>query len=123
MLGCTCNFDFDSYYYPADDFTEFICLRRKRCVSCNSLIKFTADCLQFTCCRIPYSAIEEIIHGDEVPMADKYMCEKCGEIFLNLDAIGYCMNLGADMREELREYWNLTGFKPPQETPCCNTSN
>lgn len=60
--------------------------------------------------RSPLSDIEERIQGDEVSLADWYLCESCGEIFLNLNAIGYCYYLGDDIRENLKEYWDLTGF-------------
>ena len=86
--------------------------RRKRCVSCRNLIDVGTPCLQFECFRDPYNDIEERIWGTEVQTADKYMCEKCGEIFLNLEAVGYCINLGDDMNDLLKEYWELTDFNP-----------
>jgi hypothetical protein len=43
-------------------------------------------------------------------MASKYMCKKCGESFLNLNDLGYCITLGDNMKETLEEYWDLTGF-------------
>jgi hypothetical protein len=50
--------------------------------------------------------------GDEVQLADQFMCQKCGEIYFNLTELGYCINLGDEMTELMSEYWKLTGFKP-----------
>ena len=87
MLSCTCDFDYDSWYEMApDDFVKFNRKRRNRCISCNVLIDIGQDCLEFAMWRIPYSWVEEKIYGDCVPIANRYMCEKCGEIFLNLTA-------------------------------------
>jgi hypothetical protein len=48
-------------------------------------------------------------------MAPWWLCEKCSEIYLNLDAIGYCYMAGDDLRDNLRDYWDLTGFKSPAQ--------
>lgn len=112
MLSCGCDNEHEWYYIPPDDFIEFDAIRRKRCASCGELINFVTDCLKFDCYRYPYNDIEEKIYGDEVPMAYRYMCEPCGEIFLNLNDLSYCISLGDDMRENLSDYWDLTGFEP-----------
>jgi hypothetical protein len=39
------------------------------------------------------------------------MCERCGEIFLNLSDIGYCLDIMDDMRENLKEYQYVTSWK------------
>jgi len=75
------------------------------------LINFNI-CLKFDCFREPNCDYEESRFGDEVPMAYKYMCESCGEIFLNLADLGYCITLGDNMRDLLMDYWDLTGFDP-----------
>ena len=111
-LSCSCYDDYEYWYHPPSDFTIFSLSRRKRCLSCKDLIGIGKPCLQFECFRNPYDDIEERIWGTEVQTADKYMCEKCGEIFLNLEAVGYCINLGDDMKDLLEDYWDLTGFQP-----------
>jgi hypothetical protein len=68
----------------------------------------------FTRIRSPISDIEERIFGEEVPIAPLYMCEKCSEIYLNLEAAGYCLSITEPMQEALEEYWELTGFKPTE---------
>jgi hypothetical protein len=72
------------------------------------------EVLKFECFRYPLTDIEEKIFGNggEIPLADKFHCEKCGEIFLNLTAYGYCVDLTVNMDELLQEHWEYTGFKP-----------
>jgi len=76
------------------------------------LIEIGNLCLAFERYRSPLSDIEERIFGDEVRLVDWYLCESCGEIFLNLNALEYCYYLGDDLRENLQDYWDLTGFNP-----------
>ena len=117
MLSCSCwDGDFDWYYEIPEDFISFDEFRRKRCISCNKLINFGADCVQFYCYRDAHTEIEEEIHGDTVELAYKYMCFDCGSIFLNLSELGYCLSIGHNVREDLEDYWDLTGVKPKLET-------
>ena len=91
---------------PPKNFTVFGGFkRRKRCCSCKTLIDFGAECLKFF--RIKWNE-----YGNEVDLSSWFMCEKCGEIFLNLDDLGYCIYLGDNMKETLREYWEISGFEP-----------
>ena len=128
-LSCTC-YEYDGEpgswaFYPPDDFTPLQTKRRKRCSSCGSLIDIGAECLLFLRTRCPNSEIEEKIYGAgvEIPMSNLYMCAECGEIYLNLEAAGYCLSPEDDMFENLHEYWETTGFDPkkyePDPRPCC----
>jgi predicted RNA-binding Zn-ribbon protein involved in translation (DUF1610 family) len=110
MISCSCNDDYEWWYQPPDDFSTFDSTRRKRCVSCNDLIDIGTDCIKLECFRDPHNDIEERIWGSEVQLANKYLCEKCGEIFLNLGSLGYCVSVD-NLQEDLAEYWELTGFK------------
>lgn len=116
-LSCFCDGDYDSWYRDAPgDFIKFEGYqRRKRCISCGKFIDHGTDCLRFDMYRIPHNDIEEDIYGDEVPLAPKFMCESCGEIFLNLSSLGYCLDIGHHVKEDLREYWELTGFEPKEK--------
>ena len=113
MLSCSCLFDNDDgwYYYPPSNFSVFSRLKRKRCCSCNKLINTGAQCVEFSRHRSPRTDIEEKIHKSEVRLAHWFMCEQCGEIFLNLDSLGYCIRLGESMQENLKDYWRMTNFK------------
>lgn len=48
---------------------------------------------------------------DLVYFDPEYLCETCGEIFLNLEAAGYCISPYRNLPEALKEYQRLTGFK------------
>jgi len=113
VLSCTCGDQYEWYYIPPDDFGQLSNRKRRpRCVSCNALIDMGADCLEFESYREPRSYYEECRFGSEVPMASRYLCESCGEIFLNLSSLGYCIALGDCMKDLLKDYWELTGFTP-----------
>ena len=114
-LSCDCRSAGDGWWYEPDssiDFIPLVATRRKRCYSCKQLIGINDLCLRFLRYRSPLTDIEERICGDEVELAPAYLCESCGEVYLNLSDIGYCYWMGDDLRENLREYWELTGFIP-----------
>lgn len=112
-LTCNCCEDDDAKWY-FDKPRYFTCLdtrRRKRCSSCGKLIDIGAECLKFTRWRNPKSDVEEDIYGDDVPLAPLWMCKTCGEQYLNLDALGYCIDPTENMMELLEEYQEMTGFE------------
>lgn len=115
MLSCRSLCDDDSgdnwYYYYPDDFSIFKRQRRKRCCSCNRLIGDGEQCVIFNRYRPARPDIEERIRGDEISLADFFMCEKCGEIYFNLSELGYCISLGSSMQDMLSEYQEMTGFR------------
>jgi len=116
MLSCECG-EWDGEpgtwaYDPPNDFSKLETKRARRCSSCNELIKVGADCLKFSRVRSAYTEIEERICGEEINMAPLFMCERCGEIYLNLEDAGYCLFPDEEMTEALEEYWELTGFTP-----------
>jgi len=113
MLSCLCDYDSNGwYYYPPKDFVTFGLKRRKRCCSCGKLINIGDQCVEFDRYRGPITDIEERICGDEIELASWFMCEECGEIFLTLAELGYCHYLGGKIREDLEDYWDMTGFVP-----------
>jgi hypothetical protein len=102
-------------------FEEFRAVKRKRCCSCGELINIGSICIRYPRRRYPYNEVEARIVGadwdlnEEPPirMADHYHCEECGEIWLNLYELGFeCLQPNEDMRESLKEYHEMTGFKP-----------
>jgi hypothetical protein len=47
-----------------------------------------------------------------IRISDHYQCERCGEIWLNLQALGFeCLAPGEDMVDALAEYHEMTGWK------------
>jgi hypothetical protein len=112
-MGLMCGCDSDWYPEPGDwtwgaskDYAPLSAKRRKRCCSCNELIDVGALSIEFCRVRIPDTDIEVRIYGEdgEIPIASNWMCEKCGDLYLSLEAIGYCMNPRDDMGELLKEH-------------------
>ncbi len=114
-LSCSCDFDKDdheSWYYFPTNFTTLTTTKRKRCKSCDDLIDKGSVVVEFENWRHPTDEIEERCKGEEIQIASFFMCEKCGEIFLNLSALGFCMDLDySTMQRCLADYHQMTGFK------------
>lgn len=118
-LSCSCGeWDGDGWaYWTPRDFTTLKTSKRKRCCSCKELINIGADCVEFERFRYPITEVECRIVGDwdiEVELASYWMCGNCGGLFLNLEALGYCIDIEENMRELLKEYWLITGFEPKE---------
>lgn len=112
MLSCSCG-SMMTWFLAPDDFSTLKTKRRRRCWSCEKFIEIGSECLEMERFRCADSDIEERIYGGEVPLATKYLCEKCGEIYLNLSDLGYCLSLGKGaMQEAIEDYWELTKFDP-----------
>lgn len=114
-LSCYCGDDYDWYYTPADDYQKLDTKRSRKCVSCRDRIAVGATALRFECFGIaePMS-IKERIYGDgnEYPMPDKWMCERCADLYFSLYELGFCINLGIDdMRDLVKEYAEVYGPK------------
>ena len=103
-LSCECDDDYDYYYDAPEDYVELDTSKRKRCMSCNQLNDIGSTVVKFPIWRKPNNDIEERIHGDEIPLANKYMCEECGDIYFSLVELGFCVNTGFPMKELLAEY-------------------
>jgi len=113
-LSCGCGeWDGEGWaYYFYDKFKKLATTRRKRCWSCKVLIDIGSECLEFPRFQHPNDELSAMINGEdcEMPLASWYACESCGEIFLNLNELGYCFNLTEDLRESMEDYHKLTGF-------------
>lgn len=105
--------DFSWYYTPPEDFTPFDRPKRKRCSSCKELISIGALTLKFSCHRPPKNEIEDRIYGEdgEIPIADKFLCEGCGDQYFNLSELGFCIDPTENMIELLKEYVENYGRK------------
>lgn len=106
-LTCHCGGDYEWYYFGPKDYCRYDRKRRKRCYSCRSLISTGDVCTEFQCFRNPRNDIEERIHGDEVPMASDFMCERCSDLYFSFEELGFCITLGDDMRDLLRDYRSM----------------
>lgn len=102
-------------FWKPEKFTMLNTKHRRRCKSCGNLIDIGSMCVEIERFQFPQNEIQCRIYGDwdvEIDLASYWLCESCGEIWFNLEALGYCLDPEGDMRENLREYWELTGFKP-----------
>lgn len=129
-LSCSCDYDYDfepgdwCYDHSAElDFVQLDAGRAQKCCSCGKLIRVGEICIKYSRYRYPYDDIEsrikcscdlDDVFCDEptIRIADHYHCEWCGEMYLNLTALGYeCLWPGENMRGALAEYHELSGFR------------
>lgn len=113
-LTCGCDFDYEpgmKVAYTPDNYEEFNGKRRQRCISCNELISIGDTAARVKRFRVPEHDVEINIYGDdgEIPIADKWMCERCADICFSLDDLGYCVNPHDNMMELLDEYADTYG--------------
>ena len=109
-LSCYCGDEYDWYFFPDDDYSRLATRRGRKCESCGERISVDDLVLRCVCRGVPNDDVSERIHGHPegstsgVPLADRFMCERCADLYLSLAELGYCVNLGEDMRELVREY-------------------
>ncbi len=117
VIGCGCGFfdNDESTYTPPTRFSRLDTVRRRRCCSCQEMINIGDECVEFKRYRDARNDTEERFHGSEVHLAPWFMCESCGEMYLNLAWYGHCIPLPDDMRQLMREHRILTGFGPRKE--------
>jgi len=129
-LSCSCDFDYEfeegEWYYDIcdPDFEKLNFKRSKRCCSCGELIKPGDLSLAHIRARYPYDELEsrkklsmdlEDAMNQEalIPMVPHYQCEKCGEIWLNLQSVGFeCLSPSEDMKKALSEFVKTYEPKP-----------
>ena len=112
-LSCSCDDGGEWWYYGPKDYITMPVARRKRCVSCRELIGVGAVATRFDRGREPCSWVEESIHGSDgvVDLPPKFMCERCSDLYFSLTDLGFCITLGDEMRELVREYAEVYGPK------------
>lgn len=106
MLSCSYDDDNYSWFFEIPSgFSTLQTSRRKRCCSCNNLINKNATVLPFNRYRQFQTEIEQRIYGDsEINIATFYMCEPCGDQYLNLSELGFCIDITENMFDLLKEY-------------------
>ena len=107
MLSCDNDFyeDDEWFYYPPDDFSIYDRKLSAKCCSCNNIINYGDVGVTFS------RGFNDEENDSEINIDDYFMCENCGEIYLNLRAIGFSHYLNTDIRKDLKDYHELTGFK------------
>jgi hypothetical protein len=111
-LSCSCEEPDEAEFYwtESSDYSAMPVLnRRKRCTAagCGKLINAGETVLMFERSRYPVSDIEERIYGDgydAVPLAERYLCETCADLYLSLRELRFCVSPDENIRELVREY-------------------
>ena len=129
-LSCSCDcdgweaeFGMWMYWGGSEDFEKLDSKKRKRCKSCNELIELDSFCVKHPRLRYPRNEIEARILGmsedeyeweePDIKIADHFHCEKCGEIYLNLQSVGFeCISPGENMPQMLKDY--QVEYAPPK---------
>ena len=109
-LSCYRGDEFDWYYYPPDDLCVLGTRRARRCCSCRARIGTQDQCAVFARTREPNNDVEARIYGDgpdAVPLAPRYMCEACFDLYCALDEHGYCISLNDNMADLVRQHADL----------------
>lgn len=110
-LSCDCDYDGEAdWYWNGMHFKPLPTKRSKRCRSCKTVIKPGTLSLSLGRYRSPRSDMEERIYGDEVPLADWWLCEPCGDIYASLVELGYCLDPEESMVVQLGEYHEIHGI-------------
>lgn len=110
-MSLSCAYDGDTdgadwwWYQPADE-APLLTKRSRKCCSCKAKIAVGETARKILRCRPP-TEFEEMrgIACDEVPMADWYLCEKCGDLADSLEELGFCFSLGGQsLKDQIAEY-------------------
>jgi hypothetical protein len=93
------------WYQPADE-APLATKRSRKCCSCGQKVGVGETARKILRYR-PATEFEEMrgIACDEVPLADWYLCEPCGDLADSLSELGFCYDLdGESLAEQIAEY-------------------
>lgn len=110
-LSCSCPDSGDWWYIEADDYAPLATKRSRKCCSCEDRIAVGDLTLRLDCYKSPDTDIEERIHGDEVPLRPRFLCERCADLHLSLTELGFCINADDDRLELIRQYAEMRAAK------------
>lgn len=107
-LSCECpdSDHYDWYYEYPDGYIAhpITFMRGRRCHSCDCVMIRPGDlCVEFKCTK-----------GDEneTPLASKWLCERCGDMWFNLNGLGFCPTINDSMPQLHAEY--IREYNPPK---------
>lgn len=97
-IDCACNvddYDDAEWYWTSDKKKKPLVTKRgRRCCSCNSVIKPQEQTIELD--RFKYDE-----YGNEVWLASYWHCEKCADLQLFIDGMGWCFSIGDNLIKEL----------------------
>lgn len=110
-LFCDAGYDHDGadwWWYQPDDEAPLATKRSRKCCSCGQKVgvgETARKVRRFRPTSERCNYIEESIYGDEVPLADWYLCETCGDLADSLGELDFCYNLGGEsLQQQIAEY-------------------
>lgn len=107
-LYCEIDGDHDGadwwWYHPADE-APLATKRSRKCCSCGAKVGVGETARKVARYR-PATEFEEMrgIACDEVPLADWYLCETCGDLADSLSELGFCYDIGENLAKQIAEY-------------------
>lgn len=92
------------WYQPADE-APLATKRSRKCCSCGAKVGVGDTARKIERYR-PATGWEEMRRlGDEVALADWYLCESCGDLADSIAELGFCYNLGGEsLQQQIAEY-------------------
>jgi hypothetical protein len=93
------------WYQPADE-APLTTKRSRKCCSCGEKVGVGDTARRILRYR-PATEFEEMRSlGDEMPLADWYLCETCGDLADSLSELGFCYHLGngESLKQQIAEY-------------------
>ena len=122
-LSCSCSdeWDGDGWYWElkqetvghdpleTEYFFHLAADKSRRCCSCQSKIRPGDLALVFKRYQSSNAFQYERLGWETVEIAPWYMCERCGEQYLNLEDLGYCIDIAENMFDLLAEYREMHG--------------
>ena len=108
-LTCSCDWEpepGDHCWEHPEDYETLRTKRRQRCCSCAALIAPGDLVARTRRWRVPDTDIECAIYGEdgEIPLADKFLCEECADLFFSLLELGFCVYAGENQKDLVKEY-------------------
>jgi hypothetical protein len=108
-LSCDLDSDHDGadwWWHQPQDEAPLATKRSRKCCSCEQKVGVGDTARKIRRCRPP-TEFEETrgIACDEVPLADWYLCETCGDLADSISELGFCYNLGGEsLAQQIAEY-------------------
>jgi hypothetical protein len=92
------------WHQPADE-APLATKRSRKCCSCGAKVGVGETARKVARYR-PATEFEEMrgIACDEVPLADWYLCETCGDLADSLAELGFCYDIGENLAKQIAEY-------------------
>jgi hypothetical protein len=109
-LFCDAGYDHDGadwWWYQPDDEAPLATKRSRKCCSCGQKVGVGDTARRILRFRAPTDF--EYTRGladEEVPLADWYLCETCGDLADSLSELGFCYHLGngESLKQQIADY-------------------